>query len=69
MPKTLVKHGTNAGYRAELDLGGDPCIRCRNARRVFQTQYTKAGRAKGLKYSGDQVLDQGVRARRACAGR
>jgi len=57
MPRTLVRHGTNAGYRAELDAGNEPCNRCRNARRVFQTQYTKAGRAKGLKYKSDQVID------------
>jgi hypothetical protein len=57
MPRTLVKHGTNTGYRAELEMGGDPCIRCRNARRVFQSQYTKAGKRAGLKYHGDQVID------------
>jgi hypothetical protein len=57
MPRTLVKHGSNSGYRAELSAGGDPCIRCRNAHRVFQTQYSRENRAKGIKYTGAQVID------------
>jgi hypothetical protein len=57
MPRKLVKHGSNSGYRAELDSGQKPCKRCNNAHLVFQTQYSKAGRASGLKYRGDMVID------------
>jgi hypothetical protein len=57
MPQTLVRHGSNSGYKAELAKGEDPCNRCRKARRVFQTQYTKAGKAKGIKYKSHEVID------------
>jgi len=56
MPRTLVKHGTNAGYRAEL-VTDTVCSRCQNAHRVFQTQYSRASRAAGIKYAGNQVID------------
>jgi hypothetical protein len=55
--KKLVRHGTNNGYRAEIAMG-DACEKCKAAHRVFQTQYTRDNRAKGLKYKGDDVLDQ-----------
>jgi hypothetical protein len=54
--KKLVRHGTNNGYRAEIAMG-EACDRCKAAHRVFQTQYTRDNRAKGLKYKGDTVLD------------
>jgi hypothetical protein len=57
MPRKLVRHGTNSGYRAELGAGNEPCRRCHNAHLVYQTQYTKEAKAKGLKYKGDQVID------------
>lgn len=53
---TLIKHGTNKGYRTEIATGA-PCERCRNAHRVFDTQYSAAGKRKGLKYSSDEVID------------
>lgn len=56
MPQKLIRHGTNAGYKAEIVLG-DACDRCRKAHNVYQRQYTKIGRKTGLKYTGDQVLD------------
>lgn len=57
MPRKLVKHGTNSGYRAEIGAGNDPCTRCQNAHRVFQTQYSRSAKAAGIKYRGDQVID------------
>ena len=57
MPRKLVKHGSNSGYRAEIGAGNDPCTRCQNAHRVFQTQYSRAAKAAGIKYRGDQVID------------
>jgi hypothetical protein len=57
MPRKLVRHGTNSGYRTELNAGNDPCPRCQNAHRVFQTQYSRAAKAAGVKYTGDQVID------------
>jgi len=57
MPGKLIRHGSNAGYKAEMERGDDPCNRCRNARRVYQTQYTKSGKARGIKYTNDQVID------------
>jgi hypothetical protein len=57
MPRKLVRHGTNSGYRAELGAGNEPCRRCHNAHLVYQTQYSKDAKAKGIKYKGDQVID------------
>jgi len=57
MPRKLVRHGTNSGYRVELNAGNDPCIRCHNAHLVYNGQYTKAAKAKGIKYKADQVID------------
>lgn len=54
--KTPIKHGTRAGYDAELVLG-NVCDRCRKAKAVYQRQYTKAGKAKGLKYGSHNVID------------
>lgn len=56
MAPKLIKHGTEQGYREEIKTG-DACIRCRNGHRQFDRQYSKAYRAKGLKYRTDQVLD------------
>jgi hypothetical protein len=53
---TLIKHGTDKGYRAE-NLAGNICQRCRNAHRVYQTQFRAQGRKQGLKYSSDEVID------------
>lgn len=53
---TLIRHGTRAGYKAEK-LTGKACDRCMAANRVFQRQYTKAGKANGLKYGSHDVID------------
>lgn len=53
---TLIRHGTNAGYRAELATG-EPCARCRNAHRVFDTQYSARGKRERLKYGSNDVID------------
>lgn len=57
MANTLAKHGSEAGYRAELS-SGNVCERCRNAHRVFNKQYTKGGKANGLHYDKHEVIDQ-----------
>ena len=54
--KTLIRHGSRAGYDAELATG-NICERCRAAKRVYGRQYTKAGKAKGLKYGFHEVID------------
>lgn len=56
MPAKLAQHGSEAGYRAELKRN-DVCNRCRNGHRVFDTQYNKANKAKGIKYDRYDVLD------------
>lgn len=56
MPSKLVKHGSNAGYRAELETG-NVCERCRIAHRQYASQFTKKGRASGVKYSHYDVID------------
>jgi hypothetical protein len=55
MPSKLIRHGSDAGYKAELETG-NTCERCRAAHREYNRQFTKAGKAKGLKYSRDQVI-------------
>jgi hypothetical protein len=55
VPK-LIKHGTEQGYREELKQG-NPCNRCRNGHREFDRQYSRAYKAKGIKYKTDQVVD------------
>jgi hypothetical protein len=56
MAATLAKHGTWAGYKAELQTD-NVCSRCRAASRVYNSQYSKANRAKGVHYKTDQVID------------
>lgn len=56
MAARLVKHGTWAGYKVELD-NDNVCDRCRAASRVYNSQYTKANRAKGIKYGTNEVID------------
>lgn len=56
MATQLVKHGSEAGYQAELQTG-NKCERCRAAHREYNRQYTKAGKASGLKYTRTQVVD------------
>lgn len=56
MTNRLTKHGTEAGYKAEL-VTGNLCSRCRAAHRVYNRQFSKAAKAKGLKYSSHDVLD------------
>lgn len=56
MAQRLAKHGSNAGYQREQKTG-QICDRCRAAHRVWNTQYTKAGRAKGLKFKSYDVID------------
>jgi hypothetical protein len=60
---TLIKHGTDKGYRAESRVG-EVCERCRNAHRVYQTQFRAQGRAKGLKYNATDVIDHLYKASR-----
>lgn len=54
--RKLIRHGSNNGYRAEIAIG-EACDKCKAGHRVFQTQYTRVNRAKGLKYRGEEVLD------------
>lgn len=56
MSEKLIRHGTWAGYKAELETG-QVCDRCRAASRVYNGQYSKANKAKGIKYTTDQVID------------
>lgn len=56
MPAKVAVHGTERGYKQELALG-KTCPKCIAAHRVYNSQFTKAGRAKGLKYGSDQALD------------
>lgn len=56
MPTKLAKHGSEAGYREELKTG-NVCERCRNGHRVFDTQYSRRNKDKGLKYGRYDVLD------------
>jgi hypothetical protein len=56
MAAKLLKHGTRAGYDVEL-TAGNVCERCRKAKAVYQRQYTKAGKAAGLKYRSGDVID------------
>lgn len=54
--QTLVKHGTQAGYKAEKKAG-NVCDRCRKASRVYYYQYSDAGKAQNLKFSTHDVID------------
>ena len=60
MTQRLIKHGTAAGYNAEVKTG-NVCVRCRNARRVYQAQFTKkAKEARGGRspqYDTHTVID------------
>lgn len=56
MATQLAKHGSEAGYRAEISHG-EACPRCRNAHRQFDKQYTKIGKRQGLKYTRYEVID------------
>lgn len=57
MPSKIARHGTQRGYVAEI-AHGKACPRCQAAHRVYQRQFQKNYKAKGIKYSSDQVLDQ-----------
>lgn len=56
MPSMLAPHGSERGYKAELATG-QTCKRCQAAHRVYNSQFTKRGKASGLKYSRGQVID------------
>lgn len=56
MAQRLAKHGSEAGYKAELTTG-NICERCRNAHRVYARQFRPTGKAKGLKYGTYDVID------------
>jgi hypothetical protein len=56
MAPKLIKHGTRAGYEAEL-AQNNVCERCRRAKTVYQRQYTRKGRAAGLRYRTHDVID------------
>jgi hypothetical protein len=53
----LTRHGTEAGYKAEL-MTENVCERCRAAHRVYAKQYTKVGKKAGLKYGRHDIIDQ-----------
>jgi len=57
MTSQLAKHGTQAGYKAELGATGKACPRCQKAHRVYNKQYTAAGKRKGLRYGAHDVID------------
>lgn len=57
MANRLIKHGTEAGYKAEIQADNGVCNRCRNAHRVYARQYSKANKAKGIKYTNHDVID------------
>src|SRR5277367_6357209 len=52
----LARHGSEAGYRAEIQTG-DACDKCIKGHRVFNKQYTKTGKAAGLSYARYDVID------------
>jgi hypothetical protein len=56
MATRTIQHGTNAGYRAELETDS-VCDRCRNAHRQYAKQFTRTGKAKGIKYGHFEVID------------
>lgn len=56
MAQRLAKHGSNAGYKAEQKTG-QICDRCRRAHNVYNRQFTKSGKARGLKYTSYDVID------------
>lgn len=60
MPTKLAPHGSEAGYRQEIGTGS-VCEKCRHAHLEYNRQYTKAGKAKGLKYTRYQVITGPVR--------
>lgn len=57
MAQKLIRHGSNAGYRAELAADREACPRCHKAHLVYQTQYSRAAKAAGIKYAGADVID------------
>jgi hypothetical protein len=57
MAQKLIRHGSNAGYRAELAANGNACPRCHKAHLVYQTQYSRSAKAAGIKYAGAEVID------------
>lgn len=57
MDRKLIRHGSNAGYRAELAANGEACPRCHKAHLVYQTQYSRSAKAAGIKYAGADVID------------
>ena len=56
MAVKLIRHGSEAGYRTELQTGNS-CPRCQTAHREYTRQYSMAGKRAGLKYTRDQVID------------
>ncbi len=57
MTNQLAKHGSEAGYNAELNTG-NICERCRAAHRVWSRRKGKKGKAEGLgRYSSYDVID------------
>lgn len=56
MASKIARHGTQRGYLAEI-ARDSVCARCQAAHRVYQRQFNKTYKAKGIKYTSDQVLD------------
>lgn len=56
MAQQLARHGSEAGYKAEVSTG-NICERCRTAHRVYARQFRATGKAQGLKYGAHDVID------------
>ena len=69
MAAKLAKHATEAGYKAELKTD-NVCEKCRTAHRIYNRQFTKGYKARGIKYGSHDVLtsDQPARARPGRSG-
>src|SRR5215469_2681954 len=56
MSAKLAKHGTQAGYKAELTTGRI-CDRCQKAHTVYNRQWSAGYKKRGIKYNVHEVLD------------
>jgi hypothetical protein len=57
MVKSAPRHGSNSGYKAEIAAGNKSCERCRKAHNLYAVQFTRKGKALGVKYSSTEVID------------
>lgn len=56
MAREPARHGSNAGYRAEISATGEACALCKAAHAEYNRQFTKRGRAAGKHYTERQVI-------------